>query len=68
MLYILISPFYFTLIGWIVRIYHNSTIHPDELIKILRVNDNLVDLCNATEMIEDLQMDQNIFAKVWRWV
>jgi len=53
--------------GWTVRIYHNSTLDTDELVSILRVNEN-VDLCNVTEIIKDINIDKSISAKTWRWV
>ncbi|XP_032791049.2 uncharacterized protein LOC116928079 [Daphnia magna] len=55
--------------GWTVRIYHNLT-RGSESWRLLHktfFNENHIDLCNATEVIEDQNLG-NIFSMTWRWL
>lgn len=52
-----------------MRIYHNLT-RGSESWRLLHktfFNENHIDLCNATEVIEDQNLG-NIFSMTWRWV
>ncbi|XP_046459065.1 uncharacterized protein LOC124205651 isoform X1 [Daphnia pulex] len=57
--------------GWIVRIYHNLTTDDVESWEILKKSLDLggrhVDLCNATEIIQQQNLG-DIFAMTWRWL
>jgi hypothetical protein len=60
-------------IGWVVRIYHQ--LRSDDVESWKALNDVLdlesngdhIDLCNATQVIRNLQLG-DIFEMTWRWV
>ncbi len=61
--------FFFWNLGWTVRIYHNLSIDDNESWRIFESTfpAKHIDLCNATQIIEDRNLG-DIFAMTWRWV
>jgi hypothetical protein len=58
-------------LGWIVRIYHN--LKKDDSQSWESFNSHLeigshVDICNATEVVENRKLGTHLGAATWRWV